>query len=54
MCNFPKAKAKKLHHAILEDILELSFKIPIFLSISYLEMHNLFEFYEHYVNMRFS
>lgn len=27
MCNFPRAKAKKLHHIILEDILELSFNI---------------------------
>lgn len=43
MCNFPKAKAKKLHHVILQ----LSFKIPTFFGISYLEMHNLFEFYEH-------
>lgn len=47
MYNFPRAKAKKLHHVILEGILKLSFNIPIFLGISYLEMHNLFEFYEH-------
>lgn len=46
MCNFPRAKAKKLH-VILEEILEHSFNIPIFLGISYLEMHHLFEFYEH-------
>lgn len=47
MCNFPRAMAKILHNVILEDILELSFNIPIFLGISYSEMHNLFEFYEH-------
>lgn len=47
MCNFPRATAKILHHVILEGSLELSFNIPIFLAISYLEMQNLFEFYEH-------